>query len=756
MSQHRAVARRFLLSTATAGFALAAAAPALASPADPPAAAQPAQGDIPNDIIVTAQRKSERLEEVPVSITAVTGQDLVKAGVSNFDNIGNVSPSTRIARTGIYAQPAIRGISSSTVSTGQENNVAVYIDGFYQVDPTALSSDFVNVQNVQVLKGPQGTLYGRNATGGALLVDTRDPSFDRIQVDGTATFGSRNDKRFRGYASTPIAPGMAFGISGYYRENDGYIRDVGGFNTAPFKNFDVRAKLKMEPTSNLSATLAFDHTYLSDARGISYNPNSDPWLGGLPVPPLGPLRTNQMDMTAVNTKPINIIIQDEASFKIKWKTGIGTLSSYTSWQSQRATNAIDFDGTGVAYITSTSNARRETFSQAMDFAFTPVSNLDIIVGGLYFDNKARNPNGVAIVLGSLSSLQNTILNTEAFAFYGDATLQVGEHLFLNGGLRYSQERKYVFAEYLIRSAAAGGPGVVGQATATFTDLSPRATIRYEIADRTNVYASYSQGFKSGTFNTVGATFLSLTTPVKPEKVYAYEVGVKTARGPFHADISGYYYDYKDLQVSSLQTVGAVPTTFLNNAATAEIYGIEASVTAKIGEALNVRAGGAWTHARYKSFPAASVQQLVANPPTNLPGGFHNVAGFSQDFSGRQIERAPDWTFNLGADYTLQIAGGKLVLAGNASYSSSYAPTNAVVNTTVGSPGFGQSRFIQPAYLLGSISADYSLPGDHFSIGVFAENVGDTRYRLLYTANGQATYAIFNEPRTLGVRVGYKY
>lgn len=703
------------------------------------------------DIVVTAQRRAESLEKVPISVTTLMGEDLLRAGVTKFEDIGNVATSTRIGRVGIFAQPSIRGISSTAVSTGQENNIAIYVDGFYQVDPTALGADFANVRNVQVLKGPQGTLYGRNATGGALLIDTYEPSADKIIVDASAAFGNRDDKRLRAYVGVPIGEGISFGVGGYYRDNNGYIRDVAGFNTAPLRTAEARAKLKMEPTANLTVILGYNHTYLSDARGIAYAGTSEAYLGPLTVPPLGPLRTNQRDRSSVDYRPINHITQDEGTLKVRWEGDIGTISSYTSFQRLRADNALDFDATAVPYIASTSNARRDSFMQSADFAFTPISNLDVIVGGMYFDNRARNPNGTSVIQGAVSQINDASLNTKAYAGFVDLTLQLTDRLFINAGARYSHERKTVSFVYSFR--AVGGPITIAPPTsATFSDLTPRATIRYEIADRTNVYASYSQGFKSGTFNAGANTTIGVTTPVKPETVNAYEVGLKTARGAFHAEAAAYYYDYKDLQVSSLQTVGVQPTTFLNNAATAEIYGAELSLRAAVTDALNLRLGGAYTHARYKSFPAASVQFVV--PVRNSAGvqiGTRNLAGQSQDFSGYRIARAPDWTGNLGADYTVTIGEGELVLAGNVSYSSKYNPSNEVRDPVSGKP-----RFEQKGYFLGSVSADYTFPGEHFSIGAYAENVANTRFKILDSANGQATYAVYNEPRAYGLRAGYKY
>jgi iron complex outermembrane receptor protein len=694
-------------------------------------------------ILVVAQRRTERLEDVPVTVTALSQESLDRAGVSRFDDIGEISPATRIERTGIFLQPTIRGISSSAVGTGQENNVAVYIDGFYQPNPNSIGADLVNLSDIQVLKGPQGTLYGRNAMGGAILINTRDPSFSETAFEQGASYGNLDDIRLRAYLSTPLSDALAAGVSVYYRDNDGYIRDISGFDAARYKTFEVRAKLKGEIGGSLRFTLGYVHNYKSDPRGLAFSAQSEAFLGPFPLPPIGPLRTDQLNRISVDAPPKFRIFGDEGNLKAEWDTGIGKLSSYTSYARQHGSQQIDFDGTKVPYISSPSTFTWTTFNQAIDFAAAVMPGVDLIVGGNYYRGSSRTPKGDAYIGGMLFSSQKTYLGARAYAIYGDLTWQIADGLFLNGGLRYSRERKIVQSEYLFNLLT--GPSVLAPRTkATFSDVTPRATLRYEVADRTNVYLSYSEGFKSGTFNTIGQSTLAVITPVKPEKVKAWEIGAKTARGVFHAELAGYYYDYRDLQVSSLQTIPGTPqpVTILSNAARARIYGAEVSVSAAVTEAFNVRFAGAYTHARYRSFPNASVQLVIDGI---------NVGNIEQDFTGLRLARAPDWTFNLAADYTVPIGDGKLMLTGSASYSSQYAPTIETID-----PATGKPRFYQGSYVQASASVEYTLPGDHLSFGVFMDNITDEQYRLQSSANGQATYDILSDPRTYGIRIGYKY
>jgi iron complex outermembrane receptor protein len=248
-----------------------------------------------NDIIVTATKRTERLENVPATIIAVTGQALQTAGVVRFSDIALVAPGVQISRSGTYTQPSIRGITTSFAGGGQETNVALYIDGFYQSDQTGMNQDLSNIQDIQILKGPQGTLYGRNATGGAILITTRTPT-DKWQAEANVSYAWKfNDKIGNLFVGGPIANGVKVSVSASWHKGDGYIRDINRFaplvpldtfnykfggngslgghsfqyskyehrgsrNTAPVLNWNVRPKLILEPTDNIKITLGYVHT----------------------------------------------------------------------------------------------------------------------------------------------------------------------------------------------------------------------------------------------------------------------------------------------------------------------------------------------------------------------------------------------------------------------------------------------------------------------------------------------------------------
>ena len=268
--------------------------------------------------IAAAQRRSEKLEDVPASVSVVSGAALQSTGIVRFQDLGNSVVGVQIARTGVFTQPAIRGVTTLISGGGYENNVGVYIDGFYQSDAVAINADLANIQDVEVLKGAQGTLYGRNATGGAILVNTLRPS-ETLQGSVNAGFGRFNEKSVGFYVSGPIMDRVKGSLAGYWRKNDGYIRDVAGFDAAPFSTGTVRAKLEIDPIDDVTVTLGYNHLYLNDPRSATYVEYAQ-----LPADFTG---TSLRDRSSVEFRSINLVKSDDYTILTEVKTPIGKLVS---------------------------------------------------------------------------------------------------------------------------------------------------------------------------------------------------------------------------------------------------------------------------------------------------------------------------------------------------------------------------------------------------------------------------------------------
>lgn len=755
------------------------------------------------EIIVTAQRRSEALEDVPMTVTVLTTESLASSGVTSLRDIQNVTTGFQLGQGGSFPQPAIRGVT--TVLNGTfENNVAVYVDGFYQTSAQAIGIDLPNVESIQVLKGPQGTLYGRNATGGALLLNTISPG-DTWQGKAELTYARFDDKRASAYVAGPVSDMIGFSLAGYVRRSDGYhvfaSRTAPNGQTndeaAPVKQDSVRAKLKFGLTEDFSATLGYNYTRTFDGRGVLFTPyeNVNP---GYAARPGGELLPSKLGVVAYDWGASVDTRQNDFTLTMEWDSAIGTLRSLTGYTIFEPETEFDFDG---SYITdqsaipgntirgsfSTSNFKQTTFQQGLDFAVDAIERVDLVIGGTYFHDKQKTKDGGAstsyIITPSDPSMPPPRSNLipdlerfiygkkEAWAVYADLTFQATDALSLNVGGRYSEEKQEQATEWL-RGAATVLPYT--SANAKFSKFTPRASIRYELAPRTNVYASYSQGFRSGAFPTFPPNSADPSSwfAAKQEVVDAFEVGFKTVQGNLRFEAAGFYYDYQDLQVSTTQVVNDLPLVVVTNVPEAEIYGIEASFDFEPVQNFTIRGGATWLHARFGDdalIDGTGIDPLLPsiNSSRDPLKNFVNVTQRNQDLSGLQLARAPDFTAFLGLDYLAHVREGTLRLAANVKYTDSYVVTNPSVWCDPGAQTNSancdlvpadrqrQQRFREGAHALVNASVTWTDPSDHYYIRVWGNNLTDHKYRLHYAGTGNGTYSPMAEPLTYGITVGYK-
>ncbi|MDE2405948.1 MAG: TonB-dependent receptor [Sphingomonadales bacterium] len=794
-------------------------------------AAEPAQAgasEPSNDIIVTAQRRNEALEDVPMSVSVLPQSQLTNLGVNSVRDLQNVTTGFQLNNSGSYPQPAIRGIT--TINAGAyENNVALFVDGLYQYTAQVLNMDLPNVQNIQVLKGPQGTLYGRNATGGAILIDTIDPG-KRWAGNLEGTYGRFDDFRARGYVAGPLSDRVGLSIAGTLRQTDGYYKIASRTTPGTFdgrglglKQASLRTKLKFDISDSFRATLAYNYLRASDPRGVFFTAVenvSSPYTGANATRPTG-LGEVAGDAFTLDFK------QHEGSLKLELDTGIGTLRSITGYTHGKLRTTYDADGSYAATSYSDSIIHDKTWQESIDYTIKALDNLDLIVGANYYNIKtAYDPNYANVAyaapagstpgtpLSSYRKLQEIFFwrTKEAWAGFIDATYHVAPRLSVNLGGRYSSETQDVAAEKNTYCTATAGctvngvliplGGITGTPYtrassaqgATYRKFTPRASIRYELAPRTNVYFSWSQGFRAGEWNSVPPIDGNMAAwktlgQIGQESINAFELGIKTAQRRFRADLSAFLYNYKDLQVS--YTVFVPPTNLavvsLQSVPKARVYGVEGSVDWEAVDDLHLRAGATWLHARYgdravfvgSSVNVNGVGYNVNSDPLKV---FPNVSAVAMDLTGKQMARAPDFTAFVGFDYLFRKGAGGLRIAANAKYTSSYVVTNpslwggeplaaynarkaldpnALPNNSVmlaGTPYAARSneeRARQGAYVLVNASVTWTDPTDHYYLRVWGNNLTDRIYRTHYNPSS-STYSPVGEPRTYGVTAGYKF
>jgi iron complex outermembrane recepter protein len=697
------------------------------------------------EVVVTAQRRAESAEDVPISITIASGEQLERAGVSRLEDIAIIAPAVQLSRTGVYTQPSIRGVTS-TLAGNYENNVGIYVDGYYLPFTRGLNVDLVNISQVQVLKGPQGTLFGRNATGGAILIQTLDPSMTERSGRVNMTYRRFEDKQVQGYFSTPIVDSLAWNVAGNYRESDGHIEDIDGFATAPIENWNVSTKLRFQPNENLTITGKYETLSTQDGRALA-NTYEGRSLVVFRVP--GTYLETRDNKTSVNFPVTNETTQDTASLKLEWDFGWGALNSVTAYQEEENKLFYDLDGTKLHFFEQRTKDENEAFSQDLNLTSNGDGPIQYVVGAYYFDSKQQTIENASLNALTLTPTifvpgQLNTPETEAYAGYADVTWEAISRLFLTGGIRYSDETK----ELNVRN-----PTINREAK--FESWTPRAVVRYQLDDNSNVYVSFSKGFKSGLIN-VASPF----NTVDPEKIDAYEVGYKTARGSWRLDTAAYYYDYTDLQVSSLQIVNGINTAITTNAASAEIYGAEVQLSLNVVDNLNVNASAAYTHARYEDFPAASYNDILPNGlnttscnirPNPAPPPATLSDPCTQSWAGQQPTRAPDWTGNVGADYTLATGLGTFLFAGTVAYTSSYVPVKGDLDD------FGAYRYDTGDYTMINARTSWSPPAlEQLTFTAFGENLGNSRYYFYRSGNAFGDYHVLGTPRTWGVSLDYRF
>ena len=363
------------------------------------------------DIIVTAQRRSERLRDVPLSITAISAETLSKAGISNTTDISRVTPGVTMLFYGSFLLPSIRGVSSNGSGVGDSSNVAIYIDGVYQSQEQSQLADLPDVQSVQVLKGPQGTLYGQNAAGGAIIIDTIKPSF-KWQGKLSASYGTYNDKNIGGYVSGPITSTLAFALAGNLHDHDGYNRDLlrGGHDKG-LRSDQIRGKLLWQPSPNTSFTVAAYKVKRDDSGAYAGEPLNGNSIGKLyatlpcdfggygahsanPGNPcsatvLPPFATKPHQFAQNVAPTMNI---DSWGVSLVGKIGVGdfgSINTVTSYKGSTIFNQGDVDETPVVTGDFQFRVKEHDFIQEANFVSNKFSGFTFTAGAFFLDKVER-------------------------------------------------------------------------------------------------------------------------------------------------------------------------------------------------------------------------------------------------------------------------------------------------------------------------------------------------------------------------------
>jgi len=678
------------------------------------------------EIIVTAQRRSQRLVDVPISVAAASSADLERAGPASLENLTKVTPGVYLQRSSYGLSPTVRGIGSTLPTSSGEQTVAIYVDEIYYAIPTGNVFDLGSVAGVEVLKGPQGTLFGRNATGGAILVRTLDPTFD-LAGRFNISYERFDQIRSNGYVNVPLGDVAALNASVAYRHSRGYVRDL---NSNDFTNggdsFVGRAKLLLQPSDNFSIVFVAAHADFDDPTGTDIR-NLEP--ARLVAALGGPIATDRYH-SSLNTRQYIRTKTDEYSARAKLAIGGGTLSSFTALIKNRLNGLSDLDG---SYVNQDVDLRtdQKTFTQEINFASAEDKPLSYVAGVYYF----RSTGGLPYIFQSGAPLYFNRFRDSAIAAYFDGTYRIGD-LSVIAGLRYTYEKRHAETGF----GATEATGTVGRVQdGSDSQWTPRFGLSYAVGPRANIYATYSKGFKSGRFDRSTAT----GPGVSAEKLDAFELGFKTASRDFSFNAAAFYYDYKDQQVNATVTVpGGGIVTQLFNAPRSESYGAEADASFTLSENFELRAAVAYTRSKYIEFANAPIYVDDPTNPATLGGLLY--ANISGDVSGRTMVRSPKLTASGTARFHTPVGDGdELELTLSPYYSSRvyFSFDNSLS---------------QKAYFTLDGAVTLTLD-ERMKVSVFGRNLTDKTYRLGASQNALSLdTAIFAQPRTYGVSLGYSF
>lgn len=670
----------------------------------------------PPDIIVTAQKRSQRLVDVPASVTAISSKNIALAGQDSLQSLNKLVAGLYINQPVYFLSPTIRGVGS-TLSLNNESIVSIYVDGVYQPAQSGNVFDLASVSDVEVLKGPQGTLFGRNATGGAILVKTLDPSFTTAGRFNLS-YARFKEIRANAYLNVPISDMIATNVAVSYKYSPGYVHDVRTGELAnESRSFSVRGKLLIKPSDSLDIILAAAHTDLSDPTASDYQS-----LNGVnkysSVSGAGPLARGPFEVSH-NTKDMIKTSGDEYSAHINLRTDIGTLSSITAFKNDYLAARDDIDNTYLQAGDVDFVLKQRTFTQEVNLTSASGGNFGYVVGAYFYHNHRFYPSYKYLGFPYLYQANTN----DAQAGYADGTYKLGK-LTLIAGIRYSTEKRELnnalFAPLAVPSTAS--------VEARDNSWTPRAGLRFALDPHSNVYATYSRGFKSGAFNGTSPTGQG----VRPETINAYEIGYKRSNGVFTFNAAAYYYDYRNIQASTLLVINNVATSILANAAKARIYGGELEGTYKISSALNVHASFAYTHGRYTKFPNATGYAPIA-------GGYQTTV---IDASGNPMVRQPEYQASGQVNYTVPVGENDLTFTVSPSYNSRVYFD------------FANQLSQKPVFLLDG-SIDLAMK-DRLTVSIYGQNILDKRY---YTTLGFSTNdisALYAKPATYGVRLSYSF
>ncbi len=721
------------------------------------------------EIVVTAQKRAESLQDVPMSVSVLTGSAIEEQGIADAKDLELVTPGLSYSSLVGYSVIFLRGIGTDVFVPSADTGVATYLDGVYLPFAHHLAEQFSKLERIEVLKGPQGTLFGRNTTGGAINIITKRPT-DELEASLDLSYGNFDTKTAKAYVSGPLLYGLSASVSAIYVETDPYHELI---SSSPIRSLPeevtkgVHPKLQWRPFDELTALVAGYITRFDGVGSVINTPEDTKPLGSLlGVRPLGAYESS------IN-EPIFLTADNDMVYaEIVWQPSFFDVKALGSYQQVVTSTLYDYDASAadIVYFDA-----RHQFADVITSEFQILSNDDTWLsdqlkwtagfyffkskGGfdpVYFGAAARTipsllPPELLDVIADAGLVSGVnleirgVVETEALAGYAQATWEPFAWVGLTLGGRYQSEDRGTTKASSSLFLDNGNILPIFQFPldrTTKSDFSPKATLDLKPFEDTLVYVSWTRGFKSGTYNVV-----NITEPpdyVKPEEVTAIELGIKGTLldGSLRYGAAAFRNETKNVQtlIVSLQSGGSVS---LVNAAEATTQGVDFDLAWLLPwplERVTLSGGGAYIDGEYDEFPNASGYDeqtgifFGEGALTTSPG---------RDFSGNETVRTPEFSGNVGLDYSLDVPGGVVALGGDGYYNSGFFYDT-------------QNTAEQPSYHLFNARLSYLYERWGLRVTGYGRNLNDATYYANKFPTDFGVNSFFAPPRTYGVRVDWQF
>lgn len=685
------------------------------------------QETVLEEVVVHSQRRQERALDVPIQVTALDQQALEEQHILTLEDMQNKVPSTYFGGTsnGTAITVAIRGVGGSVTVFGEEP-VAVFFDDQFMARG-ANSTDLLDLESIEILRGPQGTLYGRNATAGAVLLRSKRPSLTTFSGQAKVLLAQHDEQRIEAAVGGPLIDGvLGFRLAGLYSHAGGYFDNTAkpGEKLGNTESNRVRASLAWSPADSTSI-LALLEMGKSDGRGAQarYAIDSSNTVR-IPQSQIDALKNGRFalnsphEFESKDTRALLSLTHSFAGFDLVAEAGY----TYTD-----AGAATDSDGTASNLLYNWGLFRDQTYTQDVRLVSSGAGPVRWIAGVSLLQNRFDMPYfyirnvPAGLNLGFFSKL-----DTRATAAYVEGSYRWSNGLSLTLGARATEETKQTEVDQYFVVVPTGfvidPPVFLGKKT--WNDVSPRGVLEYRVNAGLNLYASYSKGFKGGGFNAFG------TDPAyAPEKISAYEVGAKARllQGRLNLSAAAFAYDYEDLQIRLGVPQGGVA---ISSASGADVQGLEFEFSARPFGGLELFGSVSFLDTEYKSFLTP------------------NLAGALVDAAGGKLSRAPDVQFSFGAAYEWSLSPALMARASASAHhldDVTFAPTDQATRAWRG------DSYTEVDLRVSVVSADRG-----WELAAFAQNVTDEFAVTSIVAAGNFPVASFNKPRTFGLELARRF